>query len=469
MSTEPPLVDTVRSFADRHGLLEEATRIVVGVSGGADSMVCLDVLRRLGADVVAAHVNYGLRESADDDEALVRDWCAAQTPPIPLRRRTADPSTDDGRSLQAVARRQRYRFFTAIARETGAEAVAVGHHRDDQAETLLLNLIRGSGPEGLTGMPPSRPLQADASIRLIRPLLSCRRDDIEDYASAAGIPWCVDETNRDAAYRRGRIRTRVLPALEACQEGATENIARAADLMRRYVEETLTPTLQEKFETAAQNSGTGIALRLSVLSEEPVVWQQRLVLEALRRALPDAPHSRKVAGEVAALVNAQVGRRVDLGGGQVWRERDVLRFVSDSDAVAPVEPARLASGESMDLPGGCLSRSDAPGAPDDIARDDPNTALLDADRVSGALTVRPWQDGDRFRPLGLDGTKLVSDLLTEAQVPPHRKRAASVVTDADGIVWVVGHRMAHRVRLRPDTRDVIRLTFRARENPAHPY
>jgi len=471
MSTSVALVETVRSYIDRHSLLEDGSRVVVGASGGPDSMVCLSILRKLGMDVVAAHVNYGLRESADEDEETVRTWCSEQAPPVPFRRYAADPSTGDGRSLQAVAREQRYRFFARVARDTGAEAVAVGHHRDDQAETLLLNLLRGTGPEGLTGMPPSRPMHHDSSICLIRPLLGCRREDIEAYAEKASIPWCVDETNRDPSYRRGRIRTEVLPLLERCHEGATENIARAADLMRDYVRETLTPALSNKFQAALHDEafGAGIALKISVLETEPAVWGRRLILEALQRCLPEAPRRETVAAEIAGLIGAQPGRHVDLQGGRVWRERAVLRFVPAAEASEPIPPTPLFAGDSVKIPSGQITCTDISERPADLLRSDPTSVFLDADRVSGDLKVRSWADGDRFRPLNLDGTKLVSDVLTEEEVPPHRRASVCVVTDDEGIVWIVGYRMAHRVRIRPDSRAAVRLTYRPRENPAHAY
>jgi tRNA(Ile)-lysidine synthase len=454
MSAEPTFLSAVSDFLDRHCLLDGVGCAVVGVSGGVDSMVCLDVLRRRGVDVVAAHVNYGLRPAADDDEALVRTWCDRQDPPLPLRVRTADPTAEAeaGASLQAVARRQRYRFFRAVAREVGADAVAVGHHRDDQAETLLLHLLRGAGPEGLSGMPPSRPVHGVPELRLLRPLLSRRRSEIEAYAEAAGIPWCVDTTNESTDYRRGWIRTQVLPLLEAEVEGATDAIARSADLMRAYVDETVAPALRQRFDAAhISDAGPGLLLDLATLRAEPPVWRHRLLLEALRQTLPNAPQKKAVAEEIAALVDAQVGRRVDLAGGSVWRERPGLRFLPAAERPDPVPATPLAPQTAVATPDGDLTLAVTPDRPPAVRTADPTVAVADADRIAGSLAVRSWTAGDRFRPLGLEGTMLVSDLLTDAKVAPHRRLAACVVVDDDGIAWVVGHRLAHRVRVRPST------------------
>jgi tRNA(Ile)-lysidine synthetase, N-terminal domain len=310
-----PLVDTVAAFSDRHALLDEGP-VLVAASGGVDSMTCLSVLRRLGIDVHALHVNYGLRAGADGDEALVRRWCHEQSPAVPLSVVALDAearAASEDESLQAAARRLRYDALAAEAAEIGAPVVATGHHRDDQAETLLLNLVRGSGPEGVAGMRPARPLEADPSVSLVRPLLDARRDAIEAYAESMGLPWRTDPTNQRHDYDRGVIRTEILPRLEAHFEGATDALARSADLMQEYVDQALRPALKRRMGRAYTDHEAGGALSVEALREAPPVWRRRLLLEALRRALPTAPYSRAVAEELEALVEAQVGRRMEWG------------------------------------------------------------------------------------------------------------------------------------------------------------
>lgn len=475
----PPLIQTVESFAARHGLLEGASQVVVGVSGGVDSMTCVHVLRRMGVEVTVVHVNYGMREAADADARFVEAWCHEQEPPLPVQIVEADAKAQAeaaGESVQAVARRMRYEAFAKTAsdlRDSRGESgsgtdvrVAVGHHRDDQAETLLLNLLRGSGPDGLAGMPPSRPLDAAPEVRLIRPLLAVRRSAIRAYAEEHDLPWRVDATNATTDYRRGVVRTKILPLLEQHFDGATDTLARTADLMRDYVRETLRPALDDRFEAAYRELGGGGALDLDVLQREPRVWQQRLILEAMQRALPEAPQTQAVAEEVAALIGAQTGKHVDFGGGRVWRERECLRFVPESAVPAPPSPAPLRPGTAVEIPAGRLtterlSRSELESRSGDLRarlrKDAPTTVYADAARIQGALRVRAWEDGDRFRPLGMQGTKLVSDLLTDAAVPPHRRRGQCVVEDEAGIVWLVGHRLAHRVGVRGDTEHLLQL------------
>ncbi|WP_103028843.1 tRNA lysidine(34) synthetase TilS [Salinibacter altiplanensis] len=462
------LVDTVAAFSERYALLDDEP-ILVAASGGVDSMTCLSVLRHLGVDVHALHANYGLRAGADADEALVRRWCSDQSPPVPLsvvaldaERRVA--SNDE--SLQEAARRLRYDALADHAAEIGAAAVATGHHRDDQAETLLLNLVRGSGPEGLAGMRPARPLKADSSVLLVRPLLNVRRAAIESYADAIGLPWRTDPTNRRHDYDRGVVRTDILPRLESHFEGATDALARSADLMQEYVDQALRPGLNQRMAQAYTGCEAGGALSVAVLRAEPSVWRRRLLLEALRRTLPAAPYSRAVAEELESLVEAQVGKRVEVGAGTVWRERGQLRFVPGAATHAPASPTPVEWGTPVSIPQGRLRVELCDERPASLASGTPHVAYADADRLGTAPTVRPWADGDRIRPLGLDGTKPVSDLLTEARVPPHDREHVSVLCGNDRIAWVVSHRLAHRVRVRPETDRVARLVLRPHENPS---
>ena len=463
------VVDSVAAYIDQHALLDEGTTVLVAASGGCDSMACLSILRRLGYDVHALHANYGLREGADADEALVRRWCQTQTPPVPI---AVVPLDAEARaeakkeSLQEAARRLRYDALAAHAGEIDATAVATGHHRDDQAETLLLNLVRGSGPEGVAGMRPSRSLREAPSISLVRPLLGLGKEDIEAYANAVDLPWRSDPTNRSHKYDRGVIRTEILPRMADHFEGVRETLARSARLMGEYVDQALRPALDERMEAAYAASEHGGRLSLDVLADAPPVWRRRLLLAALRRTLPAASYSYAMAEELDALVDAQVGTRVEVSGGTVWRERGDLRFLPEEAETGGLSPTPVDWGEPVAVPQGelCVERCGEP--PSSLDSGTPNVVYADADRLGASLTVRAWADGDRVRPLGLAGSKTVSDLLTDAQVAPHRRRGICVLCTDEHVAWVVGHRLDHRVRVRPDTERIARLILQPREKPS---
>ena len=451
----------VTSFIEQHGLLQAGDRMLVGFSGGVDSVVLLHLLRKLGYAVEAAHVNYGLRAEADADEAYVKSLCEAWAVPLLVTRHDAAVRAKQAKtSVQEAARDLRYGFLADVAAERGIEHVAVAHHLDDQAETLLLNLFRGAGLEGLAGMAPARRLSETSDVRLVRPLLATRRTAIEAYARAEGLTWREDASNRTAKYRRGALRSEILPLIEThFGTSAPERIAHAASLLRAYLDETVQVELDAHFQQAAwSTSGEMGRLDLDYLEGIPPVWQDRLILEALRRWLPEAPRSADFAAEVRSLAGAQTGRRVESKAGAIWRERGALLFESRSDTASPEWPRALGVGETLTLPQGRLSVRYAPTS-EPPGPDTPNAALADADRLRFPLAVRPWQPGDRLRPLGLDGSKKVSDLLTDAKVATHRRREALVVLSAGEIIWVVGHRLAHDVRLRDETQRVVQLTF----------
>jgi tRNA(Ile)-lysidine synthase len=462
------LLEAVDRFIQRHDLLAAGERVLVGLSGGVDSVVLVHVLRRLGFDPQAAHVNYGLRGGESDaDEAFVRRWCAAFDPPVPLEVVSKDAKAQaeaHDQSLQEAARVLRYRYFAEQAEAHQITRVAVGHHRDDQAETLLLNLFRGSGLEGLAGMPPARPMNADASIELIRPMLDLRRAEIEAYAEANDLAWRTDASNRNRSYRRNRIRHDLLPAIEDVFEGATDNIAAAASRVRAYLSSTQDLRVSDRFSRVAKPTESGGILSLDLLADDPTVWRHRLILEALRRWCPEAPQRASVAESIDALLDAQVGRRVELSGGRIWRERDHLRFVADPDAGASMPPRPVPWGTDVDLPAGTLRADRLPEVPADLDAGTPNVVYADADALGTSMHVRPWQSGDRFQPLGMQGTKRVSDYLTDAKVPPHQRARVLVLCSGDRVAWVVGHRLSHAVRVRPETTTAARLAYRPPES-----
>jgi tRNA(Ile)-lysidine synthase len=235
--------------------------------------------------------------------------------------------------------------------------------------------------------------------------------------------------------------------------------------MREYVEETITPTLQAHWEDCYEEREAGGTLQLAPLREISPVWQRRVLLKALDEILPDAPQSAAVAEELTVLMDAQVGQRVEFGDGTVWRERGVLWFVPGEQHPEPVHPpVPVPWGEDVSLPAGVLRIDPLERRPNSLDSGDPNVVYVDADCLVDPLSVGTWQAGDRLQPLGMDGTTLVSDLLTDAKVPSHRRDGIYLLSTDEHPAWVVGHRLDHRVRVQPDTARVARLTWRPREN-----
>ncbi len=454
---DAPLVRHSREYAARHALVAPNSPVLVGLSGGVDSVVLLHVLGQLGHPVQAAHMNFGLRGSeSNDDEAWVRDHCKEQGISLQVGRADLAARACTGESAQMTARRMRYGFLLRTASAAGIFHVAVGHHQDDQAETVLLNLIRGTGPDGLAGMRAKRPIEAGSNIMLVRPLLHARREAIIDYARNEGLAWREDASNSDPRYARSRMRSVVIPAItQAFGRAATERIARSSSTVRAYVEETVTPVARALFERAADLQEQ--SLDLGVLFQTAAVWRRRLILQAIRQWLPTVSGTSEAVRQIEHLLHAQPGRRIAFGKALVWRGR--VRLVFGTDAGTP-GPVQLEAGRAVLVPTGAFEMEILASRPPNALNDDPLVELVDADRLGSSLTARPWQPGDRLRPLGMDGTKKVSDLLTDAKVPVACRKQTWVITSGSQVVWVVGIRLSADYRVMPSTKSIIRLTYR---------
>ena len=283
----------IDAFLRRHALLETGEPVVTGLSGGVDSIVLTSVLATLGGPVRAVHVNYRLRgDASDEDEAFVRTWCGERG--IDLVVRSFDGEWPSDASVQQAARDFRYAVFEEEALAIPCGKVAVGHHRDDQAETVLLNLFRGSGPEGLAGMPVRREISPGSSVQVVRPLLAERRRDIAAYARAQGLTWREDASNTTPKYRRGALRGDILPLIEQhFGEAVVENIARSGSLVREYVDEVLRDELEACFDVALAGEG---AVDEAAVRALPPVFRRRVFIEALRRWAPGFEADARAAG-----------------------------------------------------------------------------------------------------------------------------------------------------------------------------
>jgi tRNA(Ile)-lysidine synthase len=444
-----PLLDSLRAFVRLHGLLQEGQRVLVGVSGGVDSLVLLHLLNE-DFRPIAVHVDHGLREDSHLDAEFVQRVAAEWD----IEFRVEKIEVPAGSSKQARARRERYRALESAADEEGVGVVAVAHNRDDVAETLLLQLVRGAGPRGWRAMPVERPIRSGSAVYLVRPLRFAARNEIEAYAHAHGIDWREDPSNEVLAYRRAVVRKRVLPLLKKhFGEGVSGKIAAAAELAEAYLEAGAALAPNEALRRASPEAG---ALSVAALQRMDEVMRRGVILEVMAREFPDAPRSADGVVRVERLLDAQPGRRVELGEVVVWREREVLRIAHAHQSVHFAGNVSIPG--RIDTPAGSLFVEVLGDVPS-MYVSDPRTEVVDAERVGSALTLRTWREGDRFSPLGLGGSKKVSDVLTERRVPSSERQRQLVLTAGEEIVWVVGHRLAENFRIRSDTQRALRLRW----------
>jgi len=413
------------------GLIQIGEPLLVMLSGGADSVCLLDVALRLGADVTALHANYGLRDAAEDDERHCRELCTRLGVELIVE---AAPLPDEG-NVQALAREARYRLAELHAHGDYAAA----HTASDQAETVLYRLAVSPGRRPLLGMAPRRG-------RLVRPLLAATGAETRAHCRARGLDWREDASNRDPRFARARVRHGLLEVLREVAPGAEHTIAETSAQLRDEAD-----ALDAAVDAALAQLGGGPAVDAEALAAlGPGL--SRLLLRRLAERECGAPHSLSRAGvdAVLALAGTSGSRSLDLGNGlRALAEYGTLRF-QVGPAAAPPQPIALA------IPGTARF-----GAWEIDARPGPGGEVeLDADALGHHATIRAWRDGDRIRPLGLDGTKSLQDLFTDRKIPRELRRTLPVIEANDEIAWVAGVAVSERFAPNPATKTLVSLSAR---------
>jgi tRNA(Ile)-lysidine synthase len=426
------------------GLLRAGERVVVLLSGGRDSVCLLDLAVRIGCDVLALHVDHGLRPDSSADAASCEDLCANLRVELTVRKLDGEPTGN----VQAWARERRYSAACELAAPLGA-AIATGHTATDQVETLLYRLAASPGRRALLGMAADEPVpgapvaDAAARARLLRPLLEVTREEAAAYCSERGLPWREDPTNASGAYARNRVRAQLLPALRGLHPAAEANVLRTLALLRDEA-----AVLDAAVETALTDEQAALAALPPALAR---LCLQRLADDAADGA---APPVGARAGELLALGGGAGSAALDLGGGlRAIAEYGRLRFETAATPREPAAPARLEIPGKAAFAGGELTCE--VGA--ELAIVD---GTLDRDSLAAPLEVRPWRPGDRMRPLGLGGSRSLQDLFTDHKIPRARRAHTPVVVSGGEIAWVPGVATGERFRVGAGTRRRARLSWK---------
>ncbi|MEZ5064558.1 MAG: tRNA lysidine(34) synthetase TilS [bacterium] len=462
----PPLELSVRRTIERERLLDRGDRVLVAVSGGADSIALLRVLHeisgQIGCTLRAATLDHALRPDSEADADFTEATCRSLG--VPCHRERVDWDRLGGAPIadvEARARAVRYEFLRRTAAADGA-TIAVGHHADDRLETFLIQLLRGAGPRGLS-LPRYR--REDG---VIRPLLDVTRDEIETWLRERGLTWRDDPTNRDRSNLRSRLRADVIPALRRENPAVARVVGRAATLLGE-TDDLLEALAEAAAEALVVHESPGELVldgpRAATYDANVLTTLLRLVVRA--RGVSSAAIGRSAWREV--VVGWQLGVpfvRELPGGIRVSRTESQLRL----EIRRPDEAGFSVPVHELSVPGRVRLSGPSPiGAelhltvtetapPEDPRRaSGPRIAWVDAGRIVGGLAVRTRRSGDRYRPLGLDGSVKVQDLLVDRKIPRPWRDSVPVVTDHEGIVWIPGFRVDRRSRITEETQRAYRI------------
>ena len=447
-------------FSRRRRLIEERNKIIAAVSGGADSIVLMDLLAReqeaMGLTIIVAHFNHQLRgDESDGDEQFVTQRARHYGFELYVERaNTADYSQHMKVGIQEAARKLRYDFLDKLLISSGFDKIATAHNADDNAETILLNFFRGAGVQGLSGIPVYR-----EDRKIIRPLLFAERDEVEEYASTEQLSFRTDSSNLKDYYTRNFVRHNILPPVKKeVNPNVVPTLNRSADLFRE-LEAFLTYTARQNFELlVAKKTEDEIHLSIPRLRSNPLLLQQYIIM----LAADQCAHRRLDYDQVNAILDLTDG----LTGSWVAISKEYLVFRDRENLVIrktdPVNDFKVTiqTNHRYDFDRFHFA-SEVVDSKNVLFNGDAHAEYVDADAVKTTeLVLRTWSDGDSFVPLGMKTRKKISDFFVDARIPIYDKHKIPILETKDGqIVWVCGQRIDDRFKITEETKRVMKLEF----------
>ncbi len=453
-------IEKVRHTISKYNMIRRGDLVVIAVSGGADSVCLLDVLHDLkddlGIKLIVAHFNHGLRPGEDENETQHVEYLAASLY-LPFETEKVGHSfVGENGSLEERLRTVRYQFLEQVKEKHSAHKIAMGHTLNDQAETVLMRLLRGSGPSGLAGIPPFR------GDGIIRPLIEISRGEIESYLSKKRLKYMTDSSNSETKYLRNRIRLELLPELKRYQPRIVELLGQTAEIMR-IDDEWLAANARSWAEEKLKEKDKKIYIPLPAFKMLSQALKNRVIREALRRT---GGNLRGInLRHIAAVNHVALGKRsqahVDLPNGLIAKriyERLVFTVTRD----------RQDGGVCYFLKGPGIYELETLGCTASLEEME-NTELPDmggsswsaffnADLINYPLIIRNFREGDRFVPFGMKGHKKLKDFFIDLKIPSETRGRIPILACRNDIVWVCGLRIDNRFKVTPETKKVLKIT-----------
>ncbi len=454
------MIDKVRETIRRYGMFEEGHRVLVAVSGGVDSTVLLHVLKELGElnlELIVCHLNHGLRgaESRRDFQFVKS---LAEELGLSFRGRTlreGELKRVKGRSLQDLAREKRRAFLLDLHARLRAHRIALGHNLDDQAETVFMRFVRGSGLKGLSGMDP-------VCGPFVRPLIEVKRSEIEDFARKRNIAHVTDSTNLDTRYLRNRLRLKVLPLVrEQLNPSITETIARTAELLGRD-EDYLCKRAQKVFNDVVKRrtQETVVLDRPGLLDvHEALGLRAFLMAVQLLKGSDRDIYSVHMESFLKILSSPRPNATLRLPGGTflVRSYDEILVTTKRPGGTETFEVTLEVPGRTVLQGAGISFTTSVLDSVPDLEGAGESVAYFDFDSIEKPLRVRTFRPGDRMRPLGMKGRKKLKDIFIEKRVPLYKRRTIPLLCSGDKIIWAVGVRQSEDCKVRSTTKRVLRV------------
>ncbi len=464
---QPSLEQRVLGFIQKHQLVSGGEKLVVAVSGGADSVCLLHILAnlQLKLELHIAHLNHQLRGAdSDADAAYVAGLARKLKIPSTIEKRDVKGYQAEQRlSLEEAAREVRYRFLAELAKSIGAERVAAGHTKDDHIETILMHLIRGSGTRGMRGLQPSTLWQSgNESLVIVRPLLEISHQETEEYCRQHNITPRLDASNLSLSPLRNRVRQQLMPLLESYNPAVAEALLRTG----RIADDDITfldEQVARLWDKVIQQEEKTIIIDKAAFQPLPPALKRYLLRAAVEKLLGSAKDvEMRHIEEMMSLTTKPAGKKLSLPGGLTFAiEYERYLLTLDMSTLSPLP--QLKGEFPLNIPGETLF----PGWRVEVAivergemsDEDDFTAHLDLAKSGDRLTVRTRKRGDRFQPLGLSQPKKLGEFMIDAKIPQAWRGRVPLVCSGEQILWVVGWHLDERAKVGEDTKRVLRLRF----------